>query len=168
MSINSLREGTYGSRTKLAQVYPNQFCQDLAHVIMRHLKVKPLDNEVYLLEDIFEPFTDKQVEILRQEMVAIDREFNMTSSSTSDRIQDLPFNKNVPPLVINSQLVQKFQRTLKQYPSGTEIDVFKQNPNDWRCQVACWATASVSVTLLKMRWTASSVDYQYECDQEGG
>ena len=26
--------------------------------------------------------------------------------------------------------MQKFQRTLKQYPSGTEIDVFKQNPNE--------------------------------------
>ena len=89
--------GTYGSRTELAQVFPFQFCQDLASVIMRHLKGKPLDNEVYLLEDIFEPFTDKQVDILRH---AIDKEFNMTSSSTAVRIQD----KNVPPLVINGQL----------------------------------------------------------------
>ena len=54
----------------------------------------------------------------------------MASSGTTVRIQDLPFNKNVPPLVINDRLVQKFQRTLKQ----TEINVFKQNPNDWRCQ----------------------------------
>ena len=58
--------GTFGSRTKLAQVYPYQFCQDLAHVLLRHLKVKPLDNEVYFLEDFFEPFTIKQVEILRK------------------------------------------------------------------------------------------------------
>ena len=34
--------GTFGSRTKLAQVYPYQFCQDLAHILLRHLKVKPL------------------------------------------------------------------------------------------------------------------------------
>ena len=45
--------GTFGSRTRLAQVYPCQFCQDLAHILLRHLRVKPLDNEVYLLEDIF-------------------------------------------------------------------------------------------------------------------
>ena len=113
--------GTYGSRAKLAQVYPSQFCQDLAHIILRHLKVKPLDNEVYLLEDIFEPFTGKQVDILRQEMAGIDKEFNM-ASRTAVRIQGRPFNKNVPPLVISSQLVQKFQRTLKQRPSGTPLE----------------------------------------------
>ena len=39
--------GTFGSRTKLARVYPCQFCQDLAHILLRHLKVKPLDNEVW-------------------------------------------------------------------------------------------------------------------------
>ena len=88
--------GTFGSRTKLAQVYPYQFCQDLAHIVLRHLKVKPLDNEVYLLEDLFE---------------AIDKEFNMTSSSLAVRIQDLPFNKDVQPLVIQDPLVQKFQKT---------------------------------------------------------
>ena len=93
-----------------------------------HLKVKPLDNEVYLLEDLFEPFTIKQVDILRKEMEAIDKEFNMTSSSLAVRIQDLPFNKDVHPPV------QKFQKTMKQYPPGTEIDIFKQDPNDWRCQ----------------------------------
>ena len=58
----------------------------------------------------------------------------MTSSSTAVRIQGLPFNKNVPPLVIRDRLVQKFQKTLKQYPPGTEINVFKQDSNDWRCQ----------------------------------
>ena len=126
--------GTFGSRTKLAQVYPYQVCQDLAHIILRHLKVKPLDNEVYLPEDIFEPFTDKQVDILRKEMAAIDKEFNMTSSSAAVRTQDLPFNKNVQPLVIQDPLVQKFQKTLKQYPPNTEINVFKQDPNDWQCQ----------------------------------
>ena len=73
--------GTFGSRTKLAQVCPYQFC-------LRHLQVKPLDNEVYLLEDLFEPFTVKQVDILRKEMEAIDKEFNMTSSSLAVRIQD--------------------------------------------------------------------------------
>ena len=71
--------GTFGSRAKLAQVYPYHFCQDLAHILLRHLKVKPLDNEAYLLEDLFEPFTIKQVDILRKEMEAIDKEFNMTS-----------------------------------------------------------------------------------------
>ena len=126
--------GTFGSRTKLAQVYPYQFCQDLAHIILRHLQVKPLDNEVYLLEDLFEPFTIKQVDILRKEMEAIDKEFNMTSSSLAVRIQDLPFNKDVQPLVTQDPLVQKFQKTMKQYPPGTEIDIFKQDPNDWRCQ----------------------------------
>ena len=45
--------GTSGSRTKLAQMYPYQFCQDLALILLRHLKVKSLDNEVYLLEDLF-------------------------------------------------------------------------------------------------------------------
>ena len=126
--------GTFGSRTKLAQVYPYQFCQDLAHILLRHLQVKPLDNEVYLLEDLFEPFTIKQVDILRKEMEAIDKEFNMTSSSLAVRIQDLPFNKDVQPLVIQDSLVQKFQKTMKQHPPGTEIDIFKQDPNDWRCQ----------------------------------
>ena len=43
--------------------------------------MKPLGNEVYLLEDLFEPLTIKQVDILRKEMEAIDKEFNMTSSS---------------------------------------------------------------------------------------
>ena len=96
--------------------------------------MKPLDNEVYLLEDLFEPFTIKQVDILTKEMEAIDKEFNMTSSSLAVRIQDLPFNKDVQPLVIQDPLVQKFQKTMKQYPPGTEIDIFKQDPNDWRCQ----------------------------------
>ena len=98
--------------------------------------MKPLDNEVYLLEDLFEPSTIKQVDILRKEMEAIDKEFNMTSSSLAVRIQDLPFNKDVQPLVIQDPLVQKFQKTMKQYPPGTEIDIdiFKQDPNDWRRQ----------------------------------
>ena len=34
--------GAAGSVTNLAQVYPYQFCQDLARIILRHLKVKPL------------------------------------------------------------------------------------------------------------------------------
>ena len=58
----------------------------------------------------------------------------MTSSSLAVRIQDLPFNKDVQPLVIQDPLVQKFQKTMRQYPPGTEIDLFKQDPNDWRCQ----------------------------------
>ena len=57
----------------------------------------------------------------------------MTSSSLAVRIQDLPFNKDVQP-VIQDPLVQKFQKTMKQYPPGTEIAIFKQDPNDWRCQ----------------------------------
>ena len=65
----------------------------LARSILRHLKVKPLDNEVYLLEDIFEPFTNQQVDLLRKETEAIDKEFNMTSSSNAVKIQDLPFSK---------------------------------------------------------------------------
>ena len=74
--------------------------------------MKPLvDNEVYLLEDLFEPFTIKQVDILRKEMEAIDKEFNMTSSSLAVRIQDLPFNKDVQPLVIQDPLVQKFKNS---------------------------------------------------------
>ena len=98
--------GTFGSRTKLAQVYPYHSCQDLAHIILRHLNVKPLDNEVYLLEDIFEPFTNQQIDLLRKEMEAIDKEFNMTSSSDAVKIQDLRFNKNVQPLDIRDSLVQ--------------------------------------------------------------
>ena len=72
--------GSFGSRTKLAQVYPYQFCQDLAHIILRHLQVKPRDNEVYLLEDLFEPFTIKQVDILRKEMEAIDNDQQQSCS----------------------------------------------------------------------------------------
>ena len=67
-------------------------------------------------------------------MESIDKEFNMTSSSNNVKIQDLPFNKNVQPLVIQDLLVQKCQKTMKQHPPGTEIDVFTQDPNDWRCQ----------------------------------
>ena len=66
------------------------------------------------MEDLFEPFTIKQVDILRKEMEAIDKEFNMNSSSLAVRIQDLPFNKDVQPLVIQDPLVQKFQKTMKQ------------------------------------------------------
>ena len=58
------------------------------------LEGEELDNEVYLLEDLVEPFTIKQVDIVRKEMEAIDKEFNMTSSSLAVRIQDLPFNKD--------------------------------------------------------------------------
>ena len=68
-------------------MYPYQFCQDLAHILLRHLQVKPLDNEVYLLEDLFEPFTIKQVDILRKEMEAIDKEFNMTSQNPRPAVQ---------------------------------------------------------------------------------
>ena len=50
------------------------------------LQAKPLDDKVCLLEDLFEPFTIKQVDILRKEMEAIDKEFNMTSSSLAVRI----------------------------------------------------------------------------------
>ena len=104
--------GTFGSRTKLAQVYPYQFCQDLAHTLLRHLKVKQLDKEVYLLEDLFDPVTIKQVDILRKESEAIDKEFNMTSCSLAVRIQDLPFNKDFQPLVIQDPLVEKFHEAV--------------------------------------------------------
>ena len=50
--------------------------------------MKPLDNEVYLLEDIFEPLSNQQVDLLRKGMDAIDKEFNMTSSSNAVKIQD--------------------------------------------------------------------------------
>ena len=102
--------GTFGSRTKLAQVYPYQLCQDFARIILRHLKVKPLDNEVYLLENIFEPFTTQQFDLLRKEMEAIDKEFNMTSSSDAVKIQDLPFNKNVQPLASKIRQSKSFRR----------------------------------------------------------
>ena len=104
--------GTFGSGLNWHRVYPYQFCQDLAHTLLRHLQVKPLDNEVYLLEDLFEPFTIKQVD-MRKEMEAIDKEFNMTSSSLAVGIQDLPFNKDVQPLVIQDLVGQKFQKTMK-------------------------------------------------------
>ena len=48
-------------------------------IILRHLKVKPLDNEVHLLEDIFKPFTNQHIGLLRKEMEAIDKEFNFPS-----------------------------------------------------------------------------------------
>ena len=48
-------------------------------------------------------------------MEAIDKEFNMTSSSLAVRVQD----KDVQPLVIQDPLVQKFQKTMKQYPPGS-------------------------------------------------
>ena len=37
-----------GSRTRLAQIYP----QEMAHILLRFLKVKPLDNEVSLLDSL--------------------------------------------------------------------------------------------------------------------
>ena len=98
----------------------------LAHILLRHLKVKPLDNEVYLLEDLFEPFTIKQVDILRKEMEAIDKEFNMTSSSLAVRIQDLPFNKDVQPLVIQDPEVSEDDEAVP-----TETEIFRQDPSDW-------------------------------------
>ena len=61
--------------------------------ILRHLKVKPLDNEVYLLEDLFEPFTDKQVDILQDEMVAIDKEFNMAAPLIESRTSRSTFRQ---------------------------------------------------------------------------
>ena len=93
--------GTFASRTKLAQTSSVR----ISHILLRHLKVKPLDNEVYLLEDLFKPFTIKQVDILRQEMEAIDKEFNMTSSSLAVRIQDLPFNKDQPLVIRGLKLI---------------------------------------------------------------
>ena len=50
-----------GSRTRLAQIYPYSFCHEMAHILLRFLKAKPLDNEVFLLEDIFEPFSDSDI-----------------------------------------------------------------------------------------------------------
>ena len=77
MNINPSREMLVLSEAEPnCAGYPYQFCQDLAHILLRHLKVKPLDNEVYLLEDLFEPFTIKQVDILRKEMEAIDKKFD--------------------------------------------------------------------------------------------
>ena len=74
----------------------------ISRIILRHLQVKPLDNEVYLLEDIFGPFSNQQIDLLRKEM--------------------------------EDSLVQTFQKTVKQYAPGTEIEIFRQDPNDWRCQ----------------------------------
>ena len=85
---------------------------------------------MYLLEDLFEPFTIKQVDILRKEMEAIDREFNMTSSSLAVRIQDLPFNKDVQPRSASPEVSEDDEAD----PPKTEIDIFKQDPNDWRYQ----------------------------------
>ena len=65
-----------------------------------------------LLEDIFEPFTNQQIDLLRKEMEVIEKELNLTSSSNAVKVQDLPFNKNVQPLDIRDSLVQKFQMTL--------------------------------------------------------
>ena len=68
----------------------------------------------YILTSSVRIFTIKQVDILRKEMEAIDKQFNMTSDSLAVRIQDLPFNKDVQPLVIQDPLVQKFHKTMKQ------------------------------------------------------
>ena len=102
------------------------FVASIARYQLKHRRYfiieNPQTSRIWYLN--FEPFTIKQVDILRKETEAIDKEFNMTSSSLAVRIQDLPFNKDVQPLVIQGPLVQKFQKTMKQ----------KQDLNDWRCQ----------------------------------
>ena len=42
--------------------------ETMIRIILRHLRVKPLDNEVDLLKDIFEPFTNQQFDILRVDL----------------------------------------------------------------------------------------------------
>ena len=68
----------HGRRTKLAQMYPFSFCQDLAHILLRFLKVKPLDNEVFLLEDILDMFRDDDVSSIRSDLDKVDSEQYMT------------------------------------------------------------------------------------------
>ena len=108
----------HGSRTKLAQIYPFSFFQDLAHILLRFLKAKPLDNEVFLLEDILDSFRHDDVSSIRSDLDKIDSEYSMTSSSTKVRIQDLPFNNEVDPLFVNDPEVLKLQRTMKTVSTG--------------------------------------------------
>ena len=52
-------------------------------------------------------------------MAAIDKAFNMTSSSDAVKMQDLPFDQNVQPLDIRDSPVQKFQKAMKQHSPNT-------------------------------------------------
>ena len=70
----------------------------MAHVLLRFLKVKPLDNEVFLLEDNFAPFSGSDMSHIRPELDKIDAEYNMTSASAHTKIEDLPFNSQKRPL----------------------------------------------------------------------
>ena len=105
---------------------------------MHHPEAKLVDFERIHLETQHSLITVKFPSISRfsrlKETEAIDKEFNMTSSSDAVKIQDVPFNKDFQPLDIRDSLVQKFQKTMKQHPPGTAIDIFRQNPNDRRCQ----------------------------------
>ena len=121
-----------GSRTKLAQIYPFSSCQNLAHILLRFLKVKPLDNEVFVLEDILDSFSEDDVSSIRSDLDKIDSEYNMTSSSTKVKTQDLPFNNQVDPLFFNDPEVLKLQRAMKQFPQGTELDLEAHHTSDSR------------------------------------
>ena len=121
-----------GSHTKLAQTYPFSFCQEMPHILLRFLKAKPLDNEVFLLEDMFEPFSDSDISYIRSDLDKIDEEYNMTSTSTRVKNQDPPFNNKVDPLYIQDSEVTKLQKAMKQFPQGTELDLESSNKSDSR------------------------------------
>ena len=112
----------HGSRTKLAQI----------HILLRFLKVKPLDHEVFLLEDILDSFTDDDVSSIRSDLDQSHSEYSMTSSGTKATIQDLPFNNQVDPLFINDPEVLKLQQAMKQFPQQTELDLEVHHTSDSR------------------------------------
>ena len=113
--------GTFGSRTKLAQVCPYQFCQDLAHILLRHLKVKPLDNEVYLLEDLSNHSPSSRLTSCERRWKPLTRSSEFRTSRSTGTF-NLGRPRSASPKVSEDD------------EPGTEIDVFKQHPNDWRCQ----------------------------------
>ena len=77
----ALRTKSQRSHGKLAQTYPSSFLQETAHILLRFLK------EVFLLDNIFEPFITKS----RSELDKIAEEYNMTSASLC--IPHAPYNK---------------------------------------------------------------------------
>ena len=60
---------------------------------------------MFLLEDILDSFSDDDISSIRSDLGKIDSEYNMTSSSTKAKIQDLPLNNQLDPL---SSMTLKF------------------------------------------------------------
>ena len=115
-----------GSRTRLAQIYPLSFCQEMTHILLRLLKL-----EVFRFEDNSEHLSDSDISNIRPELDKIDADYNMTSTSTRTKVQDLPFNNQMDPLYSDDKEVTKLQRAMKQ-PQQKQLNIECSNKSDSR------------------------------------